>query len=55
MFSNDTFGRVATAAIGALIFTTVSLGAAVGPAQSVEISPVYALSGAAQNPAQANG
>jgi hypothetical protein len=44
MFNTD-FQRVATAAIGALILTTVSVGAAVGPARSVETSPVvYAQS-----------
>ncbi len=44
MFNTD-FHRVATAAVGALIFTIVSVGAAVGPARSVETSPIaYAQS-----------
>ena len=44
MFNID-FQRVATAAIGALILTAVSVGAAVGPARVAETSPVaYAQS-----------
>ena len=44
MFNLDVT-RVATAAVGALILTIVSVGAAVGPARSVETSPVaYAQS-----------
>jgi hypothetical protein len=39
MFNID-FQRVAIAAIGALILTTVSVGAAVGPARFVETSSV---------------
>jgi hypothetical protein len=31
MFSFDRFARVATAAVGALVLSTISLGAAVGP------------------------
>lgn len=39
MFNMD-FQRIATAAVGALILTVASVGAAVGPARSVETSPV---------------
>ena len=39
MFSID-FQRAATAAIAALIFTFVTVGAAVGPARVAETSPV---------------
>jgi hypothetical protein len=39
MFNID-FQRAAIAAIGALILTTVSVGAAVGPARLAETSPV---------------
>ncbi len=39
MFNID-FGRIALAAVGTLVFTTVSVGAAVGPARSLETSPV---------------
>ena len=39
MFNKD-FGRIAAAAVGALLLTTVSVGAAVGPARSLETSPV---------------
>jgi hypothetical protein len=40
MFSFDRFARVATAAVGALVLSTLSVAAAVGPARSVETSPV---------------
>ena len=43
MFNLD-ISRVATAAVGALILTVLSVGAAVGPARSIETSPVYAQS-----------
>jgi hypothetical protein len=39
MFSID-FQRAATAAIGALVLTFVTVGAAVGPARVAETSPV---------------
>jgi hypothetical protein len=34
MFSFDRFARVATAAVGALVLSTMSLGAALGPIQA---------------------
>jgi hypothetical protein len=40
MFSFDHFARVATAAVGALVLSTISVAAAVGPARSAETSPV---------------
>ena len=40
MFSFDRFTRVATAAAGALVLSTLSIAAAVGPARSAETSPV---------------
>ena len=42
MFDFAKFQRIATAAIGAVIFTTVSVGAAVGPARIAETTPVAA-------------
>ena len=39
MFNIDV-SRIATAAVGALILTFVSVGAAVGPARVAETSPV---------------
>jgi hypothetical protein len=39
MFNTD-FQRVATAVLGALAFTAVSVGAAVGPARLAETAPV---------------
>ena len=39
MFSTD-FQRTATAIVGALAFTIVSVGAAVGPARVVETAPI---------------
>ncbi len=43
MFNLDHILRVATAAVGALILTTISVGAAVGPARVIETTPlVYA-------------
>lgn len=41
MFNAD-YQRVAVAIVGALAFTAVSVGAAVGPARIVETSPVVA-------------
>jgi hypothetical protein len=40
MFSFDRFARVATAAVGALVLSSLSVAAAVGPARSAETSPV---------------
>ena len=40
MFNSDKFQRIAVAAVGAIIFTTVSVGAAVGPARTAETTPV---------------
>ena len=40
MFSFDRFARVATAAVGALVLSTLSVAAAVGPARSVETTPI---------------
>ena len=43
MFSFDQLVRVATAAVGALILSTLSIAAAVGPAEQAGASPtVYA-------------
>ena len=48
MFSFDRFARVATAAAGALVLSTLSIAAAVGPARSAETTPVsYAQVGPA--------
>ena len=38
MFNLDQFARVATAAVGALVLSTLSVAAAVGPGQSAEPS-----------------
>jgi len=53
MFKFDRLARVATAAVGALILSTLSVAAAVGPAQS----PAAVASGYAQvhNGNQAHG
>ena len=42
-FDKDEIKRIALAAIGALALTTVSVGAAVGPARAIEITPVAAF------------
>jgi hypothetical protein len=43
MFSFDHLTRVATAAVGALILSTLSIAAAVGPAETANAKPtVYA-------------
>jgi L-cystine uptake protein TcyP (sodium:dicarboxylate symporter family) len=56
MFNSEKIGRIALAAIGTLIFTTVSVGAAVGPAQNIEADTMYVMAdNAAQNTAQARG
>ncbi len=36
MFKSDRFAQVATALVGALILSTLSIGAAVGPARASE-------------------
>ena len=38
MFNFDRFARVATAAVGALVLSTLSIGAAVGPVRAAEPS-----------------
>ena len=43
MFDSEKIQRVATAAVGAIILTTISVGAAVGPARSAETTPVFVL------------
>jgi hypothetical protein len=40
MFSFDRFTRVAASAVAALILSTLSIAAAVGPARSAETTPV---------------
>jgi hypothetical protein len=40
MFSFDRFARVATAAAGALVLSSLSVAAAVGPARSAETTPI---------------
>jgi hypothetical protein len=42
-FDKDEIQRVALAAIGTVILTTVSVGAAVGPARAIETSPLTQL------------
>ena len=42
MFDFHQFSRIAAAMIGALVLTTVSVGAAVGPATAFEAAPVFA-------------
>ena len=36
MFKSDRFAQVATALVGALILSTLSIGAAIGPARAAE-------------------
>jgi len=52
MFNFDKLARVATAAVGALVLSTLSVAAAVGPARSAETAPV---SYAAVHTGQAHG
>jgi hypothetical protein len=42
MFSSEKFGRIALAMVGTILFTTVSVGAAVGPAE-IDTSRSYAM------------
>jgi hypothetical protein len=53
MFSFDRFARVATAAVGALVLSTISITAAVGPIAAANPEPVTVAQ--AVNGAQANG
>ena len=50
----EQFQKIATAAVGALVLTTVAVGAAVGPARTVETTPVYTAAANAQNPSHAS-
>jgi hypothetical protein len=52
MFSFDRFARVATAAVGALVISTLSITAAVGPVKAQ--TPTASWIGAAQFKAPAN-
>ena len=52
MFSFDRFARVATATVGALVLSTLSVAAAVGPARVAETTPVTVAS--VQSGADAN-
>ena len=54
MFNFDNIVRVATAAVGALILTTVSVAAAVGPSPITETARLNSFAAAAQNSVQAN-
>ena len=45
MFSFDRFTRVATAAVGALILSTLAVGAAVGPAQAASAQHIRVVNG----------
>ncbi|HMG46071.1 MAG TPA: hypothetical protein VK614_01235 [Allosphingosinicella sp.] len=42
MFSFDRFARVATAALGALVLSTISLGAAIGPIHAASSDTIVA-------------
>ena len=53
MFNTD-FQRIATAAIGALLLTTISIGAAAGPARILETTPIVTAQNAAPVADQAN-
>ena len=53
MFNLDKAQRTVAAIVAALIFTTVSVSAAVGPARAVETAPV--LYAQVQAAGQANG
>jgi len=39
-FNLTNLQRIATAAVGALVLTTVSVSAAVGPARAIETAPI---------------
>jgi hypothetical protein len=51
---NINFQQTVTAAIGALLLTIVSIGAAAGPARVIETTPVSVAGGAAPVADQAN-
>jgi hypothetical protein len=53
MFSFDRFARVATAAVGALVLSTISIAAAVGPIHAPSTTETAAVA-AAQTGARAN-
>ena len=52
MFISERFAKVATAAVGALVLSTLSVTAAVGPVQAAEVEQLVV---AAATPGQANG
>jgi hypothetical protein len=43
MFTNNKLQHIIVAAVGALIFSTASIGAAVGPAQPLHVGTVAQL------------
>ena len=47
MFSKDRFQHMITAAVGALIFSAASIGAAVGPAQPLNFAAAAQLASSA--------
>ena len=51
---NTEFQKIALASVGALILTTASVGAAVGPARILETTPVAVAHGAAPVADRAN-
>ncbi len=54
MFNFENIARVATAAVGALILTTMSVAAAVGPNPVAGKASTNSLAAAAQNPVHAD-
>ena len=53
MFTSGRFAQVATAAVGALVLSTVSVGAAIGPASASGLAGTQIVS--VHNGTQANG
>jgi hypothetical protein len=53
MFDRDKVQRTTAAIVAALIFSTVSVSAAVGPARSVETTPVQYAASAVSDQAHA--
>ncbi|HYI63925.1 MAG TPA: hypothetical protein VEW71_03465 [Allosphingosinicella sp.] len=53
MFTSGRFAQVATAAVGALVLSTVSVGAAIGPASASGLAGTQTVS--VQGGTQANG
>ncbi len=51
MFNSDRFTRVAASAAAALVLSTLSIAAAVGPARSAETQPIAVASVAQGNTA----